>query len=484
MVLAHQPTSERIGDAGESLVDGPSADDAIAAVHELGLSDILVFELSGERFRLVGGVGRGPGWAGIVELEPANEPYLDRAWRTGVPIRLDGAPIAHVAGPYWAAHAVVVPIGNDHLVVLGGPRPIAASDATLVRTAARAASDIRGVPAEKRLADELELVHALRALMAYRPETVRDTVRHVARVAARALACEYVAVHVEHDERIALEVLHRDRDDVTLEGPDAAHFLARAAASARPILEQGAGARPRVFTSPVVSRLTIPVGRDQRLGALSLGHAADAPRGFTMLCQRIGLALAEAAELLITQAFAREQLAEDRDRLHRLSRTDALTDLGNRVAWEEAADACGRVDTGASAMVISADLDGLKAINDRYGHPVGDIVIRAAGGILRSTLRETDLIARTGGDEFLALCCDVDARSAGAIVRRLGRTRLLTRVTEHELTPELSFGWAMVEDGDVAAAVRLADARMYASKRRRKGRARKRPDRRVRATRA
>lgn len=450
---------------------------------DMGIVDILVFERADETYRLAGGVGRGSGWAGIVEVPPAEAAHLGRAVQLGAPIRIDEPAAVRVAGPYWSRRAAVVPVGDGHVVVLGASEPIGASDAALLRTAARAVAETGGVPAEKLLADELELVHALRALMAYRPETVQQTLRHVARVAARALACEYVAVRVEQDGRETLEVLHRDRDDVTVEGPDAARFLAAASTSDRPIVEHGAPVDPRIFEPPVVSRMTVPLGREMRLGALALAHASEAPRGFTMLCQRIGVALAEAAELLITQAHARERLAEERDLLHRLSRTDALTGVGNRVAWQEAIDAELGAPPGAGerpSIVLSADLDGLKRINDAHGHPVGDFVIRAAANLLRSCLRDDDLIARVGGDEFLALCRDSGPRGAAAIIRRIARATRVWRVTEHALVPQLSVGWASVEEGDFTSAVRVADARMYAAKRRRARRSAVQPDRRHR----
>ena len=81
--------------------------------------------------------------------------------------------------------------------------------------------------------------------------------------------------------------------------------------------------------------MTLPIGGERPIGAMVLAHRIDAPRGFTSLCQRIGRTIAEAAELLVTQASAREQLSAERDVLARLSGTDQLTGVANSRAWEQ-----------------------------------------------------------------------------------------------------------------------------------------------------
>src|SRR6185312_13897629 len=96
------------------------------------------------------------------------------------------------------------------------------------------------------------------------------------------------------------------------------------------------GGDPRLWDADVVSRLTVPIGAGSPLGAFVLGHSVDRPRGFTLLCQRIARALAEAAELLLAQAITREALAAERVVLDRITRTDPLTVLANRTGWEQA----------------------------------------------------------------------------------------------------------------------------------------------------
>ena len=190
-------------------------------------------------------------------------------------------------------------------------------------------------------------------------------------------------------------------------------------------------------------------------------------RGFTSLCQRIGRAIAESAELLIAQAVAREQLASERDLLARVSGTDPLTGLANRRAWDHEAEAIASGDRAECGFVIVCDLDGLKETNDRYGHAAGDALIRGASNLLQSCVRGSDLVARVGGDEFAVLLRGASSSTAAGIRRRIRRAERQWRVTEFGLTPRLSLGVAEVVDGDLAAALETADARMYADKRRR-----------------
>ena len=126
------------------------------------------------------------------------------------------------------------------------------------------------------------------------------------------------------------------------------------------------------------------------------------------------------------QAISREQLSADRDRFARQARIDPLTGLENRAAWDEhvQAEEARRSRYARSVTVVSADLDNLKAVNDRYGHEAGDRLIRAAANLLRRHARGADRIARVGGDEFLILMPETDMRGAG---RYLARVRAAIR---------------------------------------------------------
>jgi diguanylate cyclase (GGDEF)-like protein len=448
----------------------PTSPAGLSGFEMAGVDDVLVFKHSDVGFSLLGGAGRGVGWAGVVDLEPGDDSLVGRAWRAGALCRQAGTRAQQVAGPYHARHAAAVPVGQRYVVLFGANRPIELREPDFVRLAVAAVDRIHGVPADKLLADELELVHAVRALMAYRPENVRDTMRHVATVAAQALSCDVALIRVDHDGEPITEAVHLDAPDSTLIGPAADGYLAQATLSATPPVEQ---ATPRsagagVFGVDVVSRMALRLGADPAIGTLALGHASVRPRGFTSLCQRIGRALADAAELLITQAMAREQLAAERDLLARISGIDALTGIANRRGWDEAAAGLLAASRPEPAAVLSCDLDRLKEANDRYGHAAGDTLLRATANLLRSCVRDRDLVARIGGDEFAVLLRAVDDRTAARIRRRIRRAEHVWRVTEHGLSPQLSLGLAPVIDNDLEAARQVADRRMYANKRRRR----------------
>ncbi len=103
-----------------------------------------------------------------------------------------------------------------------------------------------------------------------------------------------------------------------------------------------------------------------------------------------------------------EEVREAKNILYDASLRDELTGLYNRrgfltFAEEEVRLACsGRREL----LVVFADVDGLKAINDGYGHSEGDRALKKAAGVLLGVFRDTDLIARLGGDEFAVLALD------------------------------------------------------------------------------
>lgn len=102
------------------------------------------------------------------------------------------------------------------------------------------------------------------------------------------------------------------------------------------------------------------------------------------------------------------------DELHRLAMSDQLTGVANRRSWDErfAAELRGAARAGHELVLVAVDLDGLKHVNDASGHEGGDRLIRTAAAALAAGIRETDFLARVGGDEFLLLlprCTEADA---------------------------------------------------------------------------
>jgi diguanylate cyclase (GGDEF)-like protein/PAS domain S-box-containing protein len=105
-------------------------------------------------------------------------------------------------------------------------------------------------------------------------------------------------------------------------------------------------------------------------------------------------------------------------RLRRLADYDALTGLVNRRRFEQVlADQLDDA-SGAGALLL-VDLDHFKFVNDSFGHAAGDELIRVVSGVLRREVREDDVLARVGGDEFAVLLRDADRDQAAAIAGRL-----------------------------------------------------------------
>jgi diguanylate cyclase (GGDEF)-like protein/PAS domain S-box-containing protein len=134
-------------------------------------------------------------------------------------------------------------------------------------------------------------------------------------------------------------------------------------------------------------------------------------------CQALLTVLADEAAVALERADLLRQLEN-------LSRTDELTGLPNRRAWttllEREMKVARRSSTGLSVAML--DLDHFKRYNDLHGHIAGDRLLQAAATAWRSALRQTDMIARWGGEEFVALLPNCDAENACRLVQRLQGT--------------------------------------------------------------
>ena len=178
---------------------------------------------------------------------------------------------------------------------------------------------------------------------------------------------------------------------------------------------------------------------------------------FIALSGIVGMTTQSLVARVRDQERAQDQLL---DQLHDLAHTDALTGLANRRAWEaELVRALTRARrTGEPVSVAVVDIDNFKAINDRHGHPAGDLLLIEVAHEWAGVLRPDDVLARIGGDEFafvMPACSEADAAD---VCRRL-RARMPSPYS-------CSVGVATWDSAERADRLMVrADDALYAAKR-------------------
>lgn len=212
---------------------------------------------------------------------------------------------------------------------------------------------------------------------------------------------------------------------------------------------------------------------------LQLDRAAGTPRDeLTVLVERLNdayqrIARAHEFEVEHNEILSREvaqrtrELEQVHQKLARLAVTDRLTGTLNRLGLETAfQEAVARAQADAQPLsVILSDLDEFKAVNDRHGHLVGDLVLQEFAALLAATLPKGDILARWGGEEFLMICPATGLQQATDLAERL---RL--RVAGHGFSTvghkTSSFGVASLQEGEsVTTLVKRADEALYRAKR-------------------
>ncbi|MCR3956833.1 MAG: PAS domain S-box protein [Gudongella sp.] len=153
------------------------------------------------------------------------------------------------------------------------------------------------------------------------------------------------------------------------------------------------------------------------------------------------------------------------EKIEYLSFHDELTGLYNRRYVE---DAIKRLDTSRNLpfTVMIVDMNNLKLTNDIFGHEMGDRIIVEAANLLKEIFRADDIIARTGGDEFLILLPKTSAKEAGEIKERIQRNGHDHRVESLRLSLAVGFSTKTAEDESIDDNLRYADSNMYENKHR------------------
>ncbi len=163
-----------------------------------------------------------------------------------------------------------------------------------------------------------------------------------------------------------------------------------------------------------------------------------------------------------------EQLEAQAAHLERLSRTDSLTGVPNRRAFEDALSVeLLRFRRGGHPFsLLMVDLDDFKRLNDTYTHVVGDAVLRTAAQALVECTREVDLVARLGGEEFVILLPETDLHGAVEVANKALKVVPHKALEVHRLHVTVSVGVATSEELDDQATVLMrADTNLYEAKR-------------------
>ncbi|MFW5879023.1 MAG: diguanylate cyclase [Myxococcota bacterium] len=161
----------------------------------------------------------------------------------------------------------------------------------------------------------------------------------------------------------------------------------------------------------------------------------------TLVCgaQRKGALMGDSVRqlsVLAMQAAGAISRAKLFEQTEKMATTDGLTGLNNHRRFQECMDAAmasSRRYEGSCSLILS-DVDHFKGVNDTYGHPVGDLVLKGVARILQSEARDTDVVARYGGEEFAVILPQTDAEGARVIAERI-RCRIEEEIFQTEVGP-------------------------------------------------
>jgi len=205
------------------------------------------------------------------------------------------------------------------------------------------------------------------------------------------------------------------------------------------------------------------VARGKFIGAVFLG--SDQANAFTDYYLNFMNTILNQVSIVIDNTTLHQNIRD-------MARTDGLTGLLNhRTFMEKLSEEYKRLEREPrNFSILLMDIDKFKNVNDKYGHPVGDIAIKAVAKVLDDTIRGTDFVARYGGEEFAVGMVETDAKGAGLIaerVRKIMENTVAARVFDGELRISLSIGVASfpLNTRKFEDLVSLADQALYHAKR-------------------
>jgi diguanylate cyclase (GGDEF)-like protein len=294
--------------------------------------------------------------------------------------------------------------------------------------------------------------------------TLEEALQATTDAALEMLPCDHASLRLFDDQRFALLSTARSGTGITL--PPASFragegVLGLVATSGRAALVEDGATDPRFDMRKVGfevrSLVAVPlIAGGQVVGVLSA--SSKDPRAFNDRDRDLAQLLANCTVPAIESA-----------RLARLAVTDDLTRAYNyRVLHTRMEEEIGRASRYGNAFsVLMMDLDHFKRVNDRYGHPVGDEVLRAFADRVRTEVRQADVLVRRGGEEFFLIMPEASEDEAAIVAERI-RARVAQGPIETHVGPveiTVSIGVAQWCDPEDAAMLEgRADAALYRAK--------------------
>ena len=210
--------------------------------------------------------------------------------------------------------------------------------------------------------------------------------------------------------------------------------------------------------SPSTLAQRVPIKSKDELGQLS--------ENFNRMSTKLAATYADLEK-------SRKQIANYAEQMREISLQDALTLLPNRRAFnEQAPELIGEAQHNHSRSVIALiDIDNFKVINDNYSHSVGDYVLGRLAFIMKSGLRETDLIARYGGEEFAILFPETDLQTSHQFIEKIRASleEYIWKGVDEQLRVTMSAGLVEVPnltdpEGSLEVALKAVDIKLYEAK--------------------
>jgi diguanylate cyclase (GGDEF)-like protein len=237
----------------------------------------------------------------------------------------------------------------------------------------------------------------------------------------------------------------------------------------------GSGSTPRTYSGLELAGAVRPAGSE---GALSCIELVDYNQMIVVFCADGGAMerLTDDDRIVLTAVASELVVAVENSRLYRLTKrlaiTDELTDLFNyRYLQQRIDDELGRAERYNKRLsLIMLDLDDFKRVNDTHGHLVGDSVLSEVGQLLKTTVREVDVVARYGGEEFTVILPETDASGAFIVAEKIREAISLHRFLDSagsrsvHITASIGLSSYPVHAQDKESLLRAADDAVYHAK--------------------